>query len=290
MDILQKIEASMPGFSKGQKAIGNYILEHYDKAAYMTALKLGSTVHVSESTVVRFAIELGFDGYPDLQRSLRELIRARLTSLQRIDITNDRISDDEILEKVVELDIEKLRNTLSTIDKNAFNAAVDEIIKAKRIYIMGMRSSSSLAVFMNFYLSLIFDDVRLISSTSRSEMFEQLFRIGPDDVVIGISFPRYSKRIIQGMEFAKEQKAHSVAITDSMDSPLAELAEHTLVARSEMESFVDSLVAPLSVVNALIVAIGKKKQIEVRDIFNRLEEVWDKFEVYNKFSGQVDPK
>lgn len=290
MDILQKIEASMPGFSKGQKAIGNYILEHYDKAAYMTALKLGSTVHVSESTVVRFAIELGFDGYPDLQRSLRELIRARLTSLQRIDITNDRISDDEILEKVIELDIEKLRNTLATIDKNAFNAAVDAVLKAKRIYIMGMRSSSSLAVFMNFYLSLIFDDVRLISSTSRSEMFEQLFRIGPEDIVIGISFPRYSKRIIQGMEFAKEQKAHAIAITDSMDSPLAELADHTLIARSEMESFVDSLVAPLSVINALIVAIGKKKQIEVRDIFNRLEEVWDKFEVYNKFSGQVDPK
>ncbi len=290
MDILQKIEASMPGFSKGQKAIGNYILEHYDKAAYMTALKLGSTVHVSESTVVRFAIELGFDGYPDLQRSLRELIRARLTSLQRIDITNDRISDDEILEKVIELDIEKMRNTLATIDKNAFNAAVDAVLKAKRIYIMGMRSSSSLAVFMNFYLSLIFDDVRLISSTSRSEMFEQLFRIGPEDIVIGISFPRYSKRIIQGMEFAKEQKAHAIAITDSMDSPLAELADHTLIARSEMESFVDSLVAPLSVINALIVAIGKKKQIEVRDIFNRLEEVWDKFEVYNKFSGQVDPK
>lgn len=290
MDILQKIEASMPGFSKGQKAIGSYILEHYDKAAYMTALKLGSTVHVSESTVVRFAIELGFDGYPDLQRSLRELIRARLTSLQRIDITNDRISDDEILEKVIELDMEKMRNTLAAIDKNAFNAAVEDILKAKRIYIMGMRSSSALAVFMNFYFSLIFDDVRLVSSTSRSEMFEQLFRIGKEDIVIGISFPRYSKRIIQGMEFAKQQSAMTVAVTDSMDSPLAEFADHTLVARSEMESFVDSLVAPLSVINALIVAIGKKKQAEVRDVFNRLEEVWDKFEVYNKFSGQVDGK
>ena len=287
MDILQKIEASMPGFSKGQKAIGSYILEHYDKAAYMTALKLGSTVHVSESTVVRFAIELGFDGYPDLQRSLRELIRARLTSLQRIEITNDRISDDEILEKVMELDIEKMRNTVSTIDKNAFNAAVDDIIKAKRIYIMGMRSSSSLAVFMNFYFSMIFDDVRLVNSTSRSEIFEQLFRIGPEDIIIGISFPRYSKRIIQAMEFAKEQKAMSVAVTDSMDSPLA---DHTLVARSEMASFVDSLVAPLSVINALIVAIGKKKQAEVSDVFNRLENVWDEFEVYNKFSGQVGNK
>ena len=290
MDILQKIEASMPGFSKGQKAIGNYILEHYDKAAYMTALKLGSTVHVSESTVVRFAIELGFDGYPDLQRSLRELIRARLTSLQRIEITNDRISDNEILEKVMELDIEKTRNTVATIDKTAFNAAVDDIIKAKRIYIMGMRSSSSLAVFLNFYFSMIFDDVRLVNSTSRSEIFEQLFRIGPEDIIIGISFPRYSKRIIQAMEFAKEQKAMSVAVTDSMDSPLAEFADHTLVARSEMASFVDSLVAPLSVINALIVAIGKKKQAEVSEVFNRLEDVWDEFEVYNKFSGQVGNK
>ena len=256
----------------------------------MTALKLGSTVQVSESTVVRFAIELGFDGYPDLQHSLRELIRARLTSLQRIEITNDRINDDEILEKVMELDIEKMRNTLSNIDKNAFNAAIDDIIRAKRIYIMGMRSSSSLAVFMNFYLSMIFDDVRLVNSTSRSEIFEQLFRIGPDDIIIGISFPRYSKRIVQGMEFAKQQSAMTVAITDSMDSPLAEYADHTLVARSEMASFVDSLVAPLSVINAMIVAIGKKKQEEVREIFNELENVWDKFEVYNKFSGQVDNK
>lgn len=286
MDILQKIETSMPGFSKGQKAIGNYILEHYDKAAYMTALKLGSTVHVSESTVVRFAIELGFDGYPDLQHSLRELIRARLTSLQRIEITNDRINDDEILEKVMELDIEKMRNTLSNIDKNAFNRAIDNIIKAKRIYIMGMRSSASLAQFMNFYFSMIFDDVRLVNSTSRSEIFEQLFRIGPDDIIIGISFPRYSKRIVQGMELAKQQKAMTVAITDSMDSPLVEYADDTLVARSEMASFVDSLVAPLSVINAMIVAIGKKKQEEVREIFNELENVWDKFEVYNKFSGQ----
>ena len=235
---------------------------------------------------MRFAIELGFDGYPDLQHSLRELIRARLTSLQRIEITNDRINDDEILEKVMELDIEKMRNTLSNIDKNAFNSAIDNIIKAKRIYIMGMRSSSSLAVFMNFYFSMIFDDVRLVNSTSRSEIFEQLFRIGPEDIIIGISFPRYSKRIVQGMEFAKQQKAMTVAITDSMDSPLAEYADNTLIARSEMASFVDSLVAPLSVINAMIEAIGKKKQDDVRNIFNKLEDVWDKFEVYNKFSGQ----
>ena len=288
MDILQKIDASMPGFSKGQKAIGKYILEHYDKAAYMTALKLGTTVHVSESTVVRFAIELGYDGYPDLQRSLRELIRTRLTSLQRIEITNDRIEEDEVLEKVMNLDIEKMKNTLDNIDKTAFNNAVDAIIGARNIYIMGMRSSASLAVFMNFYLSLIFGNVKLVNSTSRSEIFEQLFRIGSEDVIIGISFPRYSKRIIQGMELAKQQKAKTIAITDSKDSPLAEFADHTLIARSEMASFVDSLVAPLSVINAMIVAIGKKKQEDVLNTFNRLEEVWDKFDVYNKIEDNED--
>ena len=288
MDILQKIDASMSGFSKGQKAIGKYILEHYDKAAYMTALKLGTTVHVSESTVVRFAIELGYDGYPDLQRSLRELIRTRLTSLQRIEITNDRIEEDEVLEKVMNLDIEKMKNTLDNIDKEAFNKAVDAIIGARNIYIMGMRSSASLAVFMNFYLSLIFGNVKLVNSTSRSEIFEQLFRIGSEDVIIGISFPRYSKRIIQGMELAKQQKAVTIAITDSKDSPLAEFADHTLLARSEMASFVDSLVAPLSVINAMIVAIGKKKQEDVLNTFNRLEDVWDKFDVYNKIEDNED--
>ena len=288
MDILQKIDASMSGFSKGQKAIGKYILEHYDKAAYMTALKLGTTVHVSESTVVRFAIELGYDGYPDLQRSLRELIRTRLTSLQRIEITNDRIEEDEVLEKVMNLDIEKMKNTLDNIDKEAFNKAVDAIIGARNIYIMGMRSSASLAVFMNFYLSLIFGNVKLVNSTSRSEIFEQLFRIGSEDVIIGISFPRYSKRIIQGMELAKQQKAVTIAITDSKDSPLAEFADHTLLARSEMASFVDSLVAPMSVINALIVAIGKKKQEDVLNTFNRLEDVWDKFDVYNKIEDNED--
>lgn len=288
MDILQKIDSSMPGFSKGQKAIGKYILEHYDKAAYMTALKLGTTVHVSESTVVRFAIELGYDGYPDLQRSLRELIRTRLTSLQRIEITNDRIEEDEVLEKVMNLDIEKMKNTLDNIDKDAFNKAVDAIIGARNIYIIGVRSSASLASFLNFYLSLIFGSVKLVNSTSRSEIFEQLFRIGSEDVIIGISFPRYSKRIIQGMELAKKQNAKTIAITDSKYSPLAEFADHTLIARSEMASFVDSLVAPLSVINAMIVAIGKKKQEDVLNTFNRLEEVWDEFDVYNKIEDNED--
>lgn len=282
MDILHKIEKSMPEFSKGQKAIGSYIVQHYDKAAYMTALKLGSTVGVSESTVVRFAIELGFDGYPELQRSLRELIRARLTSLQRIEITNDRIGDDEILEKVMNFDIEKMRTTLEGIDRKAFNLAVDTIIGARRIYIMGMRSSASLAMFMNFYFSLIFEDVKLVNTTSRSEIFEQLFRIHEDDVIIGISFPRYSKRIVQAMEFAKSHNAHTIAITDSVESPISENADCTLVARSEMASFVDSLVAPLSVINALTVAIGKKRNQQITEVFNELEDVWDRYDVYNK--------
>ena len=281
MDILQKIETSMPGFSKGQKAIGNYILEHYDKAAYMTALKLGSTVHVSESTVVRFAIELGFDGYPDLQHSLRELIRARLTSLQRIEITNDRINDDEILEKVMELDIEKMRNTLSNIDKNAFNRAIDNIIKAKRIYIMGMRSSASLAQFMNFYFSMIFDDVRLVNSTSRSEIFEQLFRIGPDDIIIGISFPRYSKRTINSMEYAKQKGARVIVITDKDNTPMTEFADVKIFAKSSMAAFVDSLAAPLSLINALLVTLGMHRREHIVHSFEALEMLWSRYSVYD---------
>lgn len=282
MDILKKIESSMDKFSKGQRAIANYMLAHYEKAAYMTALKLGSEVNVSESTVVRFAIELGFDGYPDLQKSLRELIRARLTTLQRIEIANDRIGEGEILEKVVNFDVEKLKITLESIDKAAFDKAVDTVVSARKIFIMGVRSSASLAQFMNFYFTLMFDDVKLVSTTSRSEIFEQLFRIGPDDVIIGITFPRYSKRVINAMEFAKSRGAKTIALTDSVDSPIAEKSDCVLVARSDMVSFVDSLVAPLSIINAMTVAIGKKKEKELMDTFNELEDIWDKYDVYDK--------
>ena len=282
MDILKKIEESMDSFSKGQRAIARYMLDHYEKAAYMTALRLGSEVNVSESTVVRFAIELGFDGYPDLQRSLRELIRARLTTLQRIEIANDRIGEGEILEKVVNYDIEKLKITLESADKSAFDKAVDTVVSSKRIFIMGVRSSASLAQFMNFYFKMMFEDVKLVNTTSRSEIFEQLFRIGPDDVIIGITFPRYSKRVINAMEFAKSRGAKTVALTDSNDSPVTETADCVLVARSDMVSFVDSLVAPLSIINAMTVAIGKKKEKELTDTFNQLEDIWDKYEVYDK--------
>ncbi len=282
MDILKKIEESMDSFSKGQRAIARYMLDHYEKAAYMTALRLGSEVNVSESTVVRFAIELGFDGYPDLQRSLRELIRSRLTTLQRIEIANDRIGEGEILEKVVNYDIEKLKITLESVDKSAFDKAVDTVVSSKRIFIMGVRSSASLAQFMNYYFKMMFEDVKLVNTTSRSEIFEQLFRIGPDDVMIGITFPRYSKRVINAMEFAKSRGAKTIALTDSNDSPVTETADCVLVARSDMVSFVDSLVAPMSIINAMTVAIGKKKEKELTDTFNQLEDIWDKYEVYDK--------
>ncbi|MBQ7300482.1 MAG: MurR/RpiR family transcriptional regulator [Clostridia bacterium] len=281
-DILTKIETMMPEFSKGQKAIGRYMLEHYDKAAYLTASKLGAVVRVSESTVVRFAIELGFEGYPELQKSLQELIRTKLTSVQRMEITNDRIGDGEVLSKILAGDIDKIRTTLDRIDPAAFDAAVDAIIGAKHIYISGMRSASLLSGFLGYYFNLMFPDVRQVQATSSSEMFEQLFRIDEGDVFIGISFPRYSKRIIDAIDFAKSKGAVTVALTDSDTSPLARGADHLLIARSDMASFVDSYVAPLSVINALIVAVSKKKQQDVSETFEKLEAIWDEYDVYAK--------
>lgn len=281
-DILTKIETMMPEFSKGQKQIGRYMLEHYDKAAYLTASKLGAIVKVSESTVVRFAIELGFDGYPELQRSLQELIRTKLTSVQRIEITNDRIADGEVLDKILTGDIDKIRTTLDRIDHQAFDAAVDAIIGAKHIYISGMRSAALLANFMGYYFNLMFPGVIVIQATSSSEMFEQLFRVDKGDVFIGISFPRYSKRIINAIDYAKARGAETIALTDSAASPLAAGADHLLIARSDMASFVDSYVAPLSVINALIVAISKKRSTEVSETFAKLEAVWDEYDVYAK--------
>lgn len=281
-DLLSLIAQKMPEFSKGQKQIASYMIEHYDKAAYMTAAKLGSLVGVSESTVVRFANELGFDGYPELQHSLQALIRTKLTTLQRIEITNDRIGDADLLEKVLMSDVDKIRRTLDEIDRESFNDAVDALIGAKMIYIIGMRSSSSVASFLYHYLNLIFPHVRLVRTTSGSEIFEQILRISSDDVIIGISFPRYSKRIINALEYAKSQSAHVIALTDSATSPIATPADDLLLAKSDMASFVDSLVAPLSIVNALIVAIGKKKQTELSETFERLENIWDEYEVYEK--------
>lgn len=284
-DILTRIETMMPEFSKGQKRIASYMLEHYDKAAYMTASKLGEVVQVSESTVVRFAIELGFDGYPELQKSLQELIRIKLTSVQRIEITNDRIGDGEVLAKILTGDIEKIRGTLEQLSPKSFDAAVDAILEAKHIYVSGMRSASLLSGFLGYYFNLMFANVHMVQATSPSEMFEQMFRIDRGDVFIGISFPRYSKRILNAMDYAKARGATTVALTDSETSPLAAGADHLLIARSDMASFVDSYVAPLSVINALIVAISKKKQEELSETFAKLEAVWDEYDVYAKHNG-----
>lgn len=281
-DILAMIQSSMADFSKGQKLIGRYILENYDKAAFMTAARLGKTVNVSESTVVRFAAELGYEGYPAMQKALQEMIRSKLTTVQRIEVSNDQLGDHDVLTKVVQSDIEKIRMSLEEMSRQEFSSAVDAIVNARRIYILGVRSATTLSDFLAFYFNLIFDNVRHVQTTLASEMFEQMLRVGEGDVVIGISFPRYSTRTVRAMEFARDQGATVVAITDSELSPLYDTANYRLLAKSDMASFVDSLVAPLSIINALIVAIGRKKEVEVTATFERLEQIWDEYEVYEK--------
>lgn len=285
-DILSTIRAQMPTFSKGQKLIANFILESYDKAAFMTASTLGKTVKVSESTVVRFAAELGYDGYPAMQRTLQEMIRNKLTSVQRIQVSDVRLGNHDILSMVMHSDMEKLRMTLEQIDREDFDGAVNDIVAAKRIYILGVRSAEALSTFLAFYFNLIFDNVTHVCVTSASEIFEQLLRVGPNDVVIGVSFPRYSKRTVKALQFAKDRGARVVAITDSPDSPLAGTAHRLLLAKSDMVSFVDSLVAPLSLVNALIVAISRVKKQELSHSLGELEHIWEEYEVYEKVEDQ----
>lgn len=282
--MLKKIETMMKEFSKGQKLISNYILNHYDKAAFMTAARLGSIVGVSESTVVRFATELGFDGYPKLQKALQELIRTKLTAVQRMEVASDRIGDQDVLTTVLNSDMDKIRLTLEEIDKIEFQSIVNAIINAKKIYILGVRSSAALASFLGFYFNLLFDNVRLVHTTSVSEMFEQILRVGSEDVVIGISFPRYSRRTIKALQYAKKQGSTVIAITDSNLSPLIEYSTYKLIARSDMASFVDSLVAPLSVINALIVALAMRKKEDVYKTFEHLEHIWDEYQVYEKYT------
>jgi DNA-binding MurR/RpiR family transcriptional regulator len=281
-DLLKNIKEGMPSFSKGQKLIATYILEHYDKAAYYTASKLGAIVGVSESTVVRFANELGYEGYPELQRALKKLIRSRLTSFQRMEITNSLIGEHDVLAKVLASDIEKIRQTAAEIDNESFSAAVQNIVAAKNIYILGMRSSSTLAGFLNYSLRMIFDNVRLVQTTSGSEMFEQIMQIGEGDVMIAISFPRYSSRIINAVEYAKGRGADVIALTDSKFSPIAAEADQCLIAYSDMASFMDSLVAPLSIINALVVAVAREREADVSERLRILEEVWDRYDVYDK--------
>lgn len=289
-DLINIIQNKFDDFSKGQKLIANYIVNHYDKAAYVTAAKLGEIVGVSESTVVRFAIELGFDGYPKLQKVLQELIKSKLTAVQRIEVSSNRINEDNILKSVLQSDMDKIKITLEQIEHSDFNDIVESILNAKRIFILGVRSSATLASFLGFYFNLLFDNVRLVHTTSVSEMFEQIIRAQKGDVVIGISYPRYSKRTIKAMQFAKNQGAKTIALTDSTESPVAQCADLSLFARSDMASFVDSLVAPLSIINALIVAIGMRRKNDVYNTFERLEKIWDEYNVYEKDDGYKDEK
>ena len=281
-DLIKRIQSSLPEFSKGQKLIARYITENYDKAAFMTASKLGATVGVSESTVVRFAAELGYEGYPKLQKTLQEMIRNRLTSVQRMEVTSDNLGNRDVLHMALHSDIDKIKVTLDEIDKEMFGEAVEAILAARKIYILGIRSSASLAGFLGFYFNLLFDNAHLVQTASVGELFEQIFRVGEGDVVIGISFPRYSKRTVKALQYAHAQNARIIAITDSSISPLVPLAHYVLLAKSGMTSFVDSLVAPLSVINALIAAIGMRKKDEMAQTFHALEDIWEEYQVYEK--------
>lgn len=277
-----RIKNKMAGFSKGQKLIAKYIEEHYDKVAFMTASKLGATVGVSESTVVRFATEIGYSGYPQLQSAMQEMIRSKLTYVQRMEVTASRIGNSDILDSVFNQDIDIIRRTMEETSHEDFYKSVDAIVEARKIYIIGARSSLALATFLSYYFSLIFENVLLVQSTSESEIFEQMIRIDKSDVVIGISFPRYSKKAVKAMNFAHNQGATVIAITDSIISPLAKEADNVLLARSDIASIVDSLVAPLSLINALILTTALKKYDEVTHIFKHLEDIWDEYGVYEK--------
>ena len=279
-DILALMNKQSHKFSKGQRLIAQYISNNYDKAAFMTAGKLGETVGVSESTVVRFASELGYDGYPGMRRAMQEMIRNRLTAVQRIEVARSQIDNGNILDAVLSTDIEKLRLTQEEVNKTDFDRAVDEILKARTIYIVGMRSSTSLASFMGFYLNLLLDNVHLVHDTSVSEVYEQVFRIREGDVFIGISYPRYSSRTIKAMRFAADAGATVIGITDGQSSPFVGLADINLFAKSDMVSFLDSLVAPMSLINALIVAIGFRRPEALSDTFDHLEEIWKQYDVY----------
>ena len=279
-DILSVISRGSSGFSKGQRQIAKYITENYDKAAFMTAGKLGKTVGVSESTVVRFAAELGYDGYPGMRKALQEMIRNRLTSLQRIEVAKELIDSHDVLRAVLSSDMEKLEITRDEMDQDSFNRAVEQILNAEHVYILGMRSASSLASFMAYYLGLLRDNVHIIQDMTYSEIYEQVMRIHEGDVFIGISYPRYSSRTVKAMKFARSMQAHVIGITDGENSPFVGIADTVLFARSDMVSFLDSLVAPLSLINALIVAVGLRTDDKLSSTFKRLEGIWSEFEVY----------
>lgn len=282
--IIDCIRQSDSKFSKSQKRIADYITEHYDTAAFMTAARLGRVVNVSESTVVRFAAELGYEGYPEFQRALQELIKTRLTSVQKVEMISSKMGDKDILRQVINSDIDNLRQTLCTVNGESFENAVDMIANAKTVYVMGARTCSSIASFIGVYLNLILPDVKLVTANSASDVFEQMYRINSGDVLIAISYPRYSLRTFTGVKFAAERKAKIVAITDSEVSPIVKSASCSLIAKCDMSNFVDSLVAPLSLVNALIVALVIRNKDEAVDTFNSLEAIWQRHHTYQDFT------
>lgn len=281
-ELLIRIRNQYKSMSKGQKRLATYVMDNYDKAVFLTAAKLGKVVGVSESTVVRFATQLGYKGYPEFQRALEELVRNKLNSIQRMEVTYGRISQSEILASVLQSDIEKIKLTMSEMDQKAFDLAVDTILNSRKIYVIGIRSCAPLANFLSYYLNLIFDNVTLVTTCSSSEIFEQLIRIGEEDTIIGISFPRYSMRTLKALEFASSRRANVITLTDSVHSPINLYSSCNLIARSDMASIVDSLVAPLSVVNALVVALCMKKQDDVVATLETLENIWDDYQVYSK--------
>ena len=278
-ELLQRLDEKYKKFSKGQKKLADFIRNEYDKAAFMTASKLGKEVGVSESTVVRFATEMGFKGYPELQKELQQMIKSKLTAVQRMEVSSNLIGEQDAIKKVLNGDIELIRNTLEHISTDEFTKAVETINNARKIYILGVRSSAALASFLYFYLNPVFENVVLIDTSSGSEMFEQMFRISEEDVCVAISFPRYSKQTINALRFINDRGTKIIAITDSYDSPIAEYADNILVAKSDMVSVVDSLVAPLSLINALIVAVTFSRRDEVYNNFNKLESIWDEYQV-----------
>lgn len=279
--LISHIQSQYIRFSKGQKLIAQYILKNYDKVAFMTACKLGEAVGVSESTVVRFANALGYSGYPKLQDALQEVIKNKLTTVQRVDMVKEFNDDSAILKKIVKSDMDNIKDTLEEIDEKAFEEAANRILKAKRIYIVGMRSSFTIAQYLGFYLGIILDSVHVIR-TDMGDAFEQVVKINEDDVLIAISFPRYSKKSYQIVSYAKEKGAHIVSLTDSPFAPVASFTDNLLLVKSNMVSFVDSLVPALSIANALIVSVGMKEKEDIKQHFDDLEAIWEKYSVYDK--------
>ena len=278
----ERIRQHSANFSKGQRMIARYIEEHSDQVAFMTAFKLGQTVGVSESTVVRFATEIGYSGYPALQQAMQEMIRSKMTSVQRLERTSRTIPMDRLLDEVLDQDIDILKRTKENLDREAFYRAADALVNAKTVYVLGAGSSLALATFMAHYLRLVFDTVHLVEATSEATILQQMVHVGEGDAVIAISFPRYSKKAVKTMKYASSQKATTVAITDSPLSPLAQSASHVLLARSDMVSFVDSLVGPQSLVNAQIGTGACLRLDVVSDTLRRIEGIWDEYGVYEK--------